>query len=50
VRSETFQPIVEILMQPGFVVVDKDGGRDMHGVPEANLVPPPFPLHWKGLL
>ena len=38
-RGEFFQPFFKILVQAGFVIVDKDGGGDVHGVDEAESFP-----------
>ena len=37
-RRQLFQPDLIIVMQPGFVIVDKYGGSDVHGIYQANLV------------
>ena len=31
-RCQFFQPHLEILMKARFIIVDKDTGRDMHGI------------------
>ena len=38
-RREFFQPDLEVVMQAGFVVVDEDGGSDVHGVDQAEAFP-----------
>ncbi len=31
-RSELLQPDFEIMVKAGFVIIDEDGSRDMHGI------------------
>ena len=38
-RGELLQPVVEVPVQAGFVVVDEDRGRDVHGVDQAEPLP-----------
>jgi hypothetical protein len=33
--SQLFKPLVKVMVQPLFVVIDKDTGRDMHSVYQA---------------
>jgi len=34
VRRQFFQPFLIVMVQAGFIIVDKDGSRDVHGVHE----------------
>ena len=35
VGGEFFKPHIEVMVQAGFVVIDKDAGGDVHGIDEA---------------
>ena len=38
-RGQLFQPLFEVLMQAGLVVIDENGGGDVHGVDQAETFP-----------
>jgi hypothetical protein len=40
-RSQLFQPDVVVMMQTCFIVVDKYGGSDVHGIAEYKTFPDP---------
>jgi hypothetical protein len=35
---QLFQPPVVVMVEPGLVVIDKDRGRDMHGIHQQKMI------------